>query len=230
MGPLILFFSLFTSAISAFLLFKGGEEKGNAPGRSARREHIVISLGFGISLTLFSGRWSPLFICPALVCLSLSFISRMKKNIFISQMEREIPFLALALGLLVEGGSSVHSALENLISLYPDTPSRYLLITLGNELRIGGGRELPGKESFYGSEKGALLFEILSSSSLLGSGPSKNLANLARELMSERALKAEEIALKAPVKLMIPLCIFLFPALFLLIFSPLILRMGEMIP
>ncbi len=227
---LILFSSLSTAAVSAFLLFRGREGKSAEPGGSTFRGNIVLSFGFGISLSLLSGRWAPLLTLPALVWLSTSLLSRMTRKRFISRIDREIPFLALSMGLLVEGGSSVSSAMENLISHYPDSPSRHLLISLRNALHLGGGRELPGKDSFYGSEKGALLFEIVSSSSFLGSGPSENLANLARELMSERALKAEERALKAPVKLMVPLCIFLFPALFLLIFSPLILRLGEMIP
>lgn len=59
----------------------------------------------------------------------------------------------------------------------------------------------------------------------LGTGLAKTLKNLSDELRIKRRQRAEELAMKAPIKLLFPLLVFIFPTVFIMLFGPIILRL-----
>jgi tight adherence protein C len=58
----------------------------------------------------------------------------------------------------------------------------------------------------------------------LGSNLGKVLNELAEEARNKRMMRAEEIAALMPVKMIIPMALFMLPALFVMIFGPVVAR------
>ncbi len=228
--PLLFGVALFTSIYS--LNRMATEYSTSRVNDSKRRaiETTIIFLLLSIFMSLFL-RNEQLFPISFFSLLSLSFLQKRRKQIhFKRQLNREIFFLALSLSLLIEAGCSIQSAIEKLHASFPKSPSKSLLGDMKSLFELGvdtdkGVREI---SQAYKSEKADLMLEMLMTGKTLGRGPGKALKQLSEKMISDRVIEAEERALKAPVKLMVPLCIFIFPAIFLLIFSPIILQLESL--
>ncbi|MEZ0576687.1 type II secretion system F family protein [Halodesulfovibrio aestuarii] len=72
------------------------------------------------------------------------------------------------------------------------------------------------------------LVTMLIQANTLGTSISQTLRVFADSLRSKRFLRAEEMAGKLPVKLLIPLILFIFPMLLIIILGPAIIRIAEM--
>jgi tight adherence protein C len=190
---------------------------------------IIPSMAAGISLSMVLGQVTYTIAIPGGAWMISKLLSIRKRRLFFQDLKKDLPFLALATSILVEAGSSIPQALKELTEMHPGKPSRYLLnLTLDSiSIRDKNG-ERESIEKVSGSlEEAALFMEIAQSSAALGSGPSLRLKSYSKKLMKERNFRAEEAAQKAPVKLMLPLCLFLFPAIFILILSPVFLSIGR---
>jgi len=228
--PLLFGVALFTSIYS---LNRVATEYSTRSVNDTKRmaiETTIIFLILSIFVSLFL-RNEHLLPISFFSLLSLSFLQKRRKQIqFKRQLNREIFFLALSLSLLIEAGCSIQSAIEKLHASFPKSPSKSLLGDMKSLFEIGvdtdkGVREI---SQAYKSEKADLMLEMLLTGKTLGRGPGKALKQLSEKMISDRVIEAEERALKAPVKLMVPLCIFIFPAIFLLIFSPIILQLESL--
>ncbi len=57
-----------------------------------------------------------------------------------------------------------------------------------------------------------------------GSGMADTLRRLAKQIRHERAMAAEKKAQETPIKMLLPLVIFIFPTIFIIIFGPLVIN------
>jgi tight adherence protein C len=226
--PIIFGAALFTALCGAFRIIADlSSIKGN-DARNQKRERLLITLLTSLTISL---------VVKNMLVLPLSFVSlnslilitEKRKRAKRSQtLNRELSFVALSLSLLIDAGCSIQSAVEKLSASFPAGPSKEFLKDIKNLFEIGADtRKVKGEISRYNNSRyGDLLLEILITGKALGSGPGKSLKQLSEKILDDRVLLADEKALKAPVKLMVPLCLFIFPAIFLLIFSPVILQIG----
>ncbi len=180
--------------------------------------HLVFSLGIWV----ITGN-------PSLGILTFSSTLLIEKYLVLKktkkrteELRKQMPFIALSISLLIESGSSVQYAIGKLVESFPESEGKRYLLHLRNIVQVGENIEtlLNGLHETYPDETIKTITEILVNSSEIGVGPGVTLKELADKLLDLRLQKAEERALKAPVKLMLPLCGFIFPAIFLLIFTP----------
>lgn len=100
---------------------------------------------------------------------------------------------------------------------------------IGRELRVGRDREvaLRSMAERIGIDEVTSLVTLLIQTDKLGTSIGDALRAHAYEMRSTRLLRAEEKAMKLPVKLSVPLIFFILPALLLVILAPAALSIGR---
>ena len=158
------------------------------------------------------------------VCITLAaFASSSRKAI--DSARRDLPVACFLLSLLLESGMGASAALQETASSIPRGPlsmeladmvsARALGISKVESIRRSGGR-IP-------LEDYRLFLNHIMQGERLGIGLSKSLRGLSSKMLESQDHRAETIAQQAAVKLLLPLTCFIFPAVFLIIMSPVIL-------
>lgn len=142
------------------------------------------------------------------------------------QMLRELPFLLDMTTLCVEAGLNLQGALQRAAQYAPLGPLKLELQHTLADIRAGTPR-LEGLRSL--AERTDLraiasLVATLSQADLTGSSLGPLLRSQADQRRSEQFLRAEELALKAPVKMLFPMVICIFPCTFLVIGFPIAVK------
>lgn len=143
------------------------------------------------------------------------------------RVSRELPFYLDIVTLSVEAGANLTGALQYAVAKGPEGPFREELDRTLGDVRTGRSRgdalralgsrlELPAVSSWVA----ALLAAERQGSSL---GPI--LRAQAEQRRQERFLAAEKRAMKAPVKMLVPLLLFIFPCTFVLLLFPVAVRL-----
>ena len=143
------------------------------------------------------------------------------------QLQRDFPFMLDLLVLSLEAGMSLLSALQVCVSQLPPVALRqHLQLTL-DDLRTGLNREKAFSrfaERIAIDEAHAFVAALQQSFELGGSlGPL--LRQQAKQRRQERFLRAEKKALEAPVKMLLPLVVCIFPCTFMVIAYPLVYQL-----
>lgn len=131
----------------------------------------------------------------------------------------------------VEAGLGLDMAIQRvgdeLSRSHPVVGNEFRLLSL--ELRGGLGREkaLGGLSQRVGLETVKTLASVLLQAEQFGTGVAEALRDFATILREQRIQKAREQAAKLPVKLIFPIIVFIFPALFLIILGPAAIRIIE---
>ncbi|HLR78245.1 MAG TPA: type II secretion system F family protein [Burkholderiaceae bacterium] len=138
------------------------------------------------------------------------------------QMLRELPFLLDMTTLCVEAGLNLHGALQRAAEYGPAGPLRQELRYTLAEIRAGTPRTdaLRSLAERTGLPAMASLVSALRQADQTGSSLGPILRSQADQRRSEQFLRAEELAMKAPVKMLFPLVVFIFPCTFLIIGFP----------
>jgi tight adherence protein C len=140
---------------------------------------------------------------------------------------RELPFYLDVITLAVESGLNLGSALAQAVDKGPRGPLRIELGRVLRDLRAGRSRQealramaerlaIPA----IGSLVAALLVAEKQGVSL---GPV--LRAQAEQRRAERFLRAEKLAMEAPVKMLPPLLVFVFPCTFVMLLFPVASRL-----
>jgi tight adherence protein C len=144
------------------------------------------------------------------------------------RLDRSLPDVLDLLIVCVEGGLSLQSALHRVsdevrnISL-----EMYHELHLTNaEMRTGISRELALKnfEERTGAQTVKSLVGIMIQSDKMGTSIAQALRVHSDFLRVQRAQQAEEKAGKLPVKIMIPLLLFIFPAIMIIVIGPAVIN------
>jgi tight adherence protein C len=131
----------------------------------------------------------------------------------------------------VEAGLGLDMAIQRvgdeLSRSHPVVGNEFRLLSL--ELRGGMGREkaLAGLAHRAGLESVKTLTSVLLQAEQFGTGVADALREFASILREQRIQRAREQAAKLPVKLIFPIIVFIFPALFLVILGPAAIRIIE---
>lgn len=157
-------------------------------------------------------------------------------NLLLSRRIKERTF-ALKVGLpdavdlmvvCMEAGGTLSSAMQRVQSEFRDlhpVVSEHFGVALA-EMQAGSSRAdaLTRLAERAGSDEVTGLMTMLVQSEALGASVAQTLRVFAEQTRQARYLEAEKKAAELPVKLAIPLVLFIFPALMTVIFTPLIIR------
>jgi len=144
------------------------------------------------------------------------------------EMRRELPDALDVLAVSVEAGLGFDAALARL-GQYLDGPlvEEFLLVLA--ELRIGESRSTALRRMADRVDIPELTSVVSSliQAEQLGSPLGRMLRIQAEESRGRRQVAAEEKAMKAPVKMLVPTALFIFPAMFVVILGPAVLGINE---
>jgi tight adherence protein C len=144
--------------------------------------------------------------------------------------------LADAMDLMVvavEAGLGLNAALnrvgDELKDLHPDMHTEIELVNL--EIRVGRSREeaLRNLAERTGVEDIRSFVALLIQADRYGSSIAKAVRIFADSLRTKRRQRAEQISQKAALKLLIPLTMFLFPVIILVVLGPALLNLYDVL-
>jgi tight adherence protein C len=140
-------------------------------------------------------------------------------------MLRELPDALDLMAIGVSAGLSLDGAMLEVVQKWDGHLSRELNLVL-NEIRMGIGRRqsLLNLAERTQLDDVRLLVAALVQADEIGANVSETLNVQAEQLRMRRRQRAEELARKAPVKMLIPLIFFIFPSLFVVILAPAMLH------
>jgi tight adherence protein C len=141
------------------------------------------------------------------------------------QIVRALPGAVDVLSLSVEAGLEFLMAIQRLVERRRFGPLRDELTTVLNDIRLGTSRgdalkafatrvEIPDVSSFV---------SVLVQADALGASIGPVLQSQAERMRTERFQRAEREGAKASQKILFPLVLFIFPAVLLVIVSPVVL-------
>ncbi len=144
------------------------------------------------------------------------------------EMRRELPDSLDVLAVSVEAGLGFDAALARLGEYLEGPLVEEFLLVLA-ELRVGESRTnaLRKMADRVDIPELTAVVNSLIQAEHLGSPLGRMLRIQAQESRNRRQVAAEERAMKAPVKMLVPTVIFIFPALFVVILGPAILKINE---
>lgn len=146
-----------------------------------------------------------------------------------TRMLREFPFMLDLMTLCVEAGLSLHGALVQVAQHAPDGPLRESLRQALSAMRTGmvRSRALHQWADRCGVSAVRGLVLSLEQADQLGMNLGPLLRAQAAEQRSERFLRAEKLALEAPVKMLFPMVVCIFPCTFLIIGFPVAMKLFD---
>lgn len=186
---------------------------------------IVFLLFGGISFFIFYQRGKinlPLIICTSIIGFVLPVsIIRTKADKRQKKIKMELPNMLDLLYVSVEAGLSFDTALKKTAEKMPGPLSEEIGKVL-DEISKGRSRKesLRGMVLRTGVEDLSYFVTSIIQTEQLGS----NIANMLRiqsnTMRQKRKQRAEEAAMKVPVKMLFPLVFFIFPSLFIVVLGP----------
>jgi tight adherence protein C len=145
------------------------------------------------------------------------------------RIDKALPDVLDLLIVCMEAGLSLQSTINRVADeVRPISEEMYLELTLTNaELRTGITRELALRNlaDRTGVQNVSALTGMMIQSDRMGTSLSQALRVHSSFLRIQRAQKAEEVAAKMPVKIMFPMLMFIFPAVFIVVLGPAIVHM-----
>jgi tight adherence protein C len=144
-------------------------------------------------------------------------------------VQRDLPVACFLFSLLLESGMGASSALHETSGSIPDGALARELAELVRSRAIG----VPRGESIERSRRRVpvedyrLFLNHVLQGERLGIGLSRSLRELSAKMLESQGHRAETIAQQAAVKMLFPLVCFIFPAVFLIILSPVILGLWD---
>ena len=141
-------------------------------------------------------------------------------------MLREFPFLLDMTTLCVEAGLNLQGALQQAAHHGPEGPLRGELRHALADMRAGMPRlqaldDLAGRTGLAAVRS---LVTALSQADQLGMSLGPLLRSQSEQRRAERFLRAEKLALEAPVKMLFPMVLCIFPCTFLVIGFPIVIK------
>ncbi|MCP4481867.1 MAG: type II secretion system F family protein [bacterium] len=147
------------------------------------------------------------------------------------EVERAFPATLDLLTLCVDAGMDFMAAITKIIENSEDNPLMQEFQEIMRETQLGSDRKQTLKNF---SERCDLdivnsFVSVVIQAEELGTSLSSVLEDYSQEMKEKRFQSAEKQAMEAPVKMLIPMMIFIFPGVFILIFGPISIKIMEII-
>lgn len=194
---------------------------------------IVLTLGAGLIMSLFNVRFIIVFFMSLWVFVFVQIVFRFTTKAAItsrgSRMVKELPYTLDLITVSVEAGLSLDGAIARIVNNIPGVLSDEFAKTL-KEMRMGIDKKtaLRNMSERCDVRDLSVLVNALIQADELGVSLGKVLRIESSQLREKRRQAAREKAMKAPVKILFPLIMFIFPAIFVIILGPAVIQMIEM--
>ncbi|HJX47043.1 MAG TPA: type II secretion system F family protein [Gaiellaceae bacterium] len=134
------------------------------------------------------------------------------------------------LAVTVEAGLGLYGAIVRLVESSPGPLADEFALSLA-EMRVGESSSgaLKRLAARIGSNEVRSMARTMIQGEELGFSLAKTLRGLADDVRRRRQAVAEERASKAPVKMLVPAALFIFPALFVVILGPAVLTLSSLL-
>ncbi len=142
-------------------------------------------------------------------------------------MREELPYFTDLFMLSVEAGMDFNSSLNCIIGKMAKSPLRGEFTTMQYKIRMGKTRRqamIDARERVNLPEFSSFISALIQADTF-GTGLVKILRIQTEELRRRRSERAEKLAMQAPVKMLLPLIGFIFPAVFIILLGPIILQL-----
>ncbi|GGG00514.1 type II secretion system F family protein [Paenibacillus abyssi] len=138
---------------------------------------------------------------------------------------KELPDVLDMLTVSLEAGLGFDAALHKLVSRKTGVLSEEFSFCL-EEIRLGKTRReaLLGVRDRLQLEELKLVISRILQAEKLGIGMAQVLRVQSQEVREQRRQRAEEEAMKAPIKILFPLVLFIFPSLFIVLLGPAVIQ------
>jgi len=175
----------------------------------------------GVLLSVCFATAAPLLLAPAGAAAPLLWL-RDRIQVRQRSIVRALPYAVDLLTLSVEAGLDFAAALAKVVEKGKQGPLAAALSIALKELRLGQTREqaLRGLARRAGLPALTSFVHALVHADRMGTPLGNVLRVLATQMRVERTQRAEKLANEAPVKLLLPLLLCIFPTLFLMLFGP----------
>ena len=220
-----------------------------SPGRVARTSRQLEALGLGPSVSV--PRWEALRAAQALTCGMLAAVAsgtmwlcmllaaggylfggiwlRRQHESLQRSVVRDLPAWLDLMTVCVEAGATLTSGLRLIVAQAPESPLREFFDRVLREVRGGRARAQAFSHvaSIYAIESLDTLASALSHAESSGMSLGRVLRSQAEQRTAERFARAEKLAMQAPVKMLGPLILCIFPCTFIVIGVPIAVRLKE---
>ncbi len=202
---------LASKAILCFFGFVGGQVFASVAGALASRA-LLLGVAFA-----FVG-----FMLPDVY---VTLKTRGRKEILRAELPDALDLLAVS----VEAGLGFDGAISKLTEFMDGPLADEFALALG-EMRIGESRQKALTKMMHRVETPELsaFVRAIIQADQLGISLGRILKVQASDTRTRRQLAAEERAMKAPIKMLFPTVIFIFPAMFVVILGPAFLNLSEL--
>lgn len=143
-----------------------------------------------------------------------------------SELLKTLPFYLDIITLCVEAGLNMQGAMNQAVSKGPKGVLRDELQRVLRDIRAGKGRaeSLRGMAERLGEPNVANFVTAVIQAESMGMNLGPVLRAQADQRRTERFLRAEKLAMEAPVKMLFPLIAFIFPCTFIVLFFPIVMK------
>jgi tight adherence protein C len=178
---------------------------------------IAALLSFVLKLALIKS----LLICSLIGVLPFVWL-RDKAQIRELQISKQLPFVLDLITLAVESGLNLNSALQETVHKGPAGPLRNEFALVLRDIRAGKARAqaLQAMADRIRLPSVSNLIASLIATERQGGAIGALLRGQAQQRRTERFLRAEKLAMQAPVKMLLPLITCIFPCTFIILFFP----------
>jgi tight adherence protein C len=180
-------------------------------------------LGRALMTAAFAGMWGHLL---------ANLWLRRRARARVEKITRALPDALDLMVVCLEAGMGLNATIsrvgEERSTIKDCLGEEFMQVTL--ELRDGRGRvdALRALGARNGSDDLKALVGLVIQSDKLGASMSKTLRTHADLLRTRRRQRAEEAARKLPIKVLLPLALFILPALFIVTVGPAMLKIGDL--
>lgn len=144
----------------------------------------------------------------------------------VAKVLRQLPVYLDFLTLAVEAGLNINGAIQKAVEKGPDGPLRREFEHVLRDLKSGLNRTDALRRFDERQRIGEVsnLVRTIAQAERMGSGLAKTLRFQSEQRRSERFQRAEKQAMEAPVKLVFPLLVFIFPVTFIVLGFPIAMK------
>lgn len=208
------------AAVAAALVAMLGASGGAMPGSAA---------GSAVGSSLGSSLGSIVGVVAGAALGGLLPVARLRDRAASRQraMLRQLPFFLDLISMSVEAGLNLGAALAQAVDRGPPGAMRDALAQLLRDLRAGRPRDEAMRALAARAQLPAIssLVAALASTQKQGASLGPILRAQAEQRRTERFLRAEKLAMEAPVKMLMPLVLFIFPGTFAVLLFPVVSRL-----
>ncbi|MBU9714013.1 type II secretion system F family protein [Evansella tamaricis] len=185
----------------------------------------------GYSLLMNMGVGRTILVAGIGILLALmipSYYLKQKTNGRNKQAQKELPDFLDLVTVSIEAGLGFDSALSKVVAKGDGVLANEFQRCL-EEMRLGKTRReaLSGVRDRLQAEDVKVLIGSIIQAEQLGIGMVQILRVQSSEIREKRKQRAEEAAMKAPIKMLFPLVVFIFPCIFIVILGPAIIGILE---